>query len=79
MRKVLYTAIFGNHDKLKEPVVTNGWEYILFTNNRELKSDIWDIRYVDCLKMEMTNKDGVKLIVDDLAKSARNVKINYHN
>lgn len=44
MKKIIYTAIIGNYDTLKEPkVVTPGWEYICFTNNPSVRSDIWKI------------------------------------
>lgn len=45
---ICYTAIFGKYDNLKEPtVITKGWKYVCFTNNKELKSDVWDIRYIE--------------------------------
>ncbi len=45
MRKIIYTAIIGDYDTLKEPSVVNkDWQYICYTNNKNLKSDIWDIR-----------------------------------
>jgi hypothetical protein len=48
----VYTAIMGKYDTLKTPnVVTDGWEYICFTNNKSLKSDFWDIRYIDNKKL----------------------------
>lgn len=47
-RKVVYTALFGDYEDLKEPtVVTSGWEYICYTD-QPLKSDVWDIVRVEC-------------------------------
>lgn len=44
--KVVYTAIFGTDDELCLPQVrTPGVQYICFTDNPFLKSDIWDVRY----------------------------------
>ena len=43
MKKVIYTAIIGDYDTLKEPLVkTKGWDYICFTD-QDLKSDTWKI------------------------------------
>lgn len=43
-RKICYTAITGEYDNLKDPVVvSNGWDYICFTNNPNIKSTIWKI------------------------------------
>jgi hypothetical protein len=48
-RKCVYTVLIGKYDSLKLPsVISPGWEYICFTDNHELKSDIWDIRFIDC-------------------------------
>jgi hypothetical protein len=44
--KCIFTINFGDHDNLKEPYVSNGWDYICFTNN-DLKSDVWQIRKID--------------------------------
>lgn len=44
--KVCYTAIFGDYDDLKEPlIVTPGWRYVCFTD-QDLKSQVWNI--VNC-------------------------------
>lgn len=46
--KCIYTVITGNYDSLKEPAfVTEGWDYICFTDDPSLHSDIWDIRLID--------------------------------
>lgn len=43
--KVVYTFIFGDYDSLKTPkVITPGWDYICFTDNPDLKSNVWQIR-----------------------------------
>lgn len=44
---VIYTAITGNYDDLQEPLFKNkDLTYVCFTNNRKLKSDIWNIEYI---------------------------------
>jgi hypothetical protein len=41
---VIYTALFGAYDELKDPLVVDQSAYYLcFTDNRELKSDVWNI------------------------------------
>lgn len=45
---VIYTAIIGDYDDLKHPKCVNpDVDYVCFTDNRELKSEVWEIRYVD--------------------------------
>lgn len=45
---VVYTAIFGGKDNIKTPkVVDQDFDYICFTDNKLLKSDVWKIIYVD--------------------------------
>ena len=45
---VVYTAIFGNYEDLLEPKFINeDLDYICFTDNPNLKSNVWDIRLID--------------------------------
>jgi hypothetical protein len=45
-KKVIYTAIYGNKDTLKDPLYHNkDFDYICFTDNKDLKSDIWKVIY----------------------------------
>lgn len=40
----LYTAIVGNYDDLKTPlIITPGWKYVVFTD-QPLVSDVWELR-----------------------------------
>jgi len=44
MRPIVYTSVYGNYDNLKsQPDI--GADYICFTDNPNLKSETWDIRY----------------------------------
>lgn len=44
MRPIVYTSIYGNYDNLKsQPDI--GADYICFTDNPDLKSETWDVRY----------------------------------
>ena len=44
MEKIIYTAIIGNYDSLKEPTVkTPGWKYICYTDQPNLRSKKWQI------------------------------------
>ena len=42
----IYTAIFGDYEILQDSIIVPGCDYICFTDNKNLKSNIWDIRYV---------------------------------
>ena len=45
---VIYTAIIGDYDELKDPKqVLNDCSYVCFTDRENIKSDVWQIRYVD--------------------------------
>lgn len=47
-RNCVYTCIMGDYDELHDPTyITEGWAYICFTNNHNLKSDIWTIVYLN--------------------------------
>ncbi len=64
MKNIFYTAIIGKYDKLKEPkVVSEGFDYVCFTDNITLKSPIWEIVLV-------SNPQGL-----DNSRLARKIKI----
>ena len=63
---VVYTAIFGNYEELIDPkFINDNLDYICFTDNPNLKSDIWKIKVIDDLDVDNTRK-------------ARNLKILPH-
>lgn len=45
-KKVIYTALFGKYDDLLEPEIYDGWDYVCFTDDKDLTSKIWKIIYV---------------------------------
>lgn len=52
-KKVIYTAIFGTEYYLHEPEVPiEGYDFICFTNDPNLKSDVWDVRQVTTIYKE---------------------------
>ena len=54
-RLVIYTAIIGDYDTLKEPeYIDENCDYICFTDNWELTSDIWQIRLVENTSLDST-------------------------
>lgn len=58
MKIVCYTCITGNYDKLHEPqVVPKDIDFVCFTNNPNLKSNIWKIRPIPS---ELENLSQVK-------------------
>lgn len=66
--KTCYTAIFGQYDDLKQPLVkSKNWKYICYTDQDfDLpEGNVWDIRKVG-------------LINNDPIKTARWYKINFH-
>ena len=45
---VVYTAIIGDYDVLHDPMVVEpGVHYVCYTDQRHIKSDIWDVRYIN--------------------------------
>ncbi len=45
---VIYTAIQGDYDDLKDPLfIDPNITYVCFTDNKNVKSDIWNIKYID--------------------------------
>lgn len=45
---VIYTAIFNDYDTLKDPLqLTQGCDYVCFTNNNRIKSKKWQIVKLD--------------------------------
>ncbi|QFT88420.1 hypothetical protein FIU87_07175 [Bacillus sp. THAF10] len=55
---VVYTAITNNYDSLKEPTfISPNVDYICFTDNKDLVSDIWEVRLIDnTLTLDHTRK-----------------------
>lgn len=52
-KRAIYTVIMSMYDSLKVPnFIEPGFDYICFTDNKELKSDFWKIRLIE--------KSGVK-------------------
>ena len=44
MKCVVYTAIYGEKDTLKDPLVINpNVDYLCFTDNKNIKSNVWKI------------------------------------
>lgn len=55
---VVYTAIFGDYDELKEPLTVNeNFKYVCFTDNKQLKSNVWEVRYIECKNAKEIHKD----------------------
>lgn len=67
-KKVVYTCITGGYDSLKEPAyISDGFDYVCFTDNLELKSNVWEIRPLPKETEELSQ-----------VKKQRYVKINPH-
>ena len=64
VKKVLFTCILGDYDDLVEPTfITDGWDYIVFTDNPDLQTNIWQ-------------KKIVNRQFDDAKRDVCNIKIN---
>ena len=47
-RATFLTFLFGNYEKMHEVAVkTPNCDYVLVTDNKDLKSNTWNIKYVD--------------------------------
>ena len=56
---VVYTTIFGDYDNLNDPLfIDQGFKYVCYTDNINLKSNIWEIRHVN-----IANNENIKLKV----------------
>ena len=63
-KKVVYTAIFGNYDSIKDPdYVNDDWDYICYTDNQNLTSNVFTIKYVQPVFEQKTkNARMIKLL-----------------
>ena len=67
-KKVVYTCITGGYDTLRDPnYITEGFDYICFTDNKDIKSEIWQIKPLP------KETEGLSQV-----KKQRFVKINPH-
>lgn len=56
--KAVITCIFGGRDELQEPQFKNpDIDYICWTDNVHLKSDVWDLRYVSAIDPRLATKE----------------------
>jgi hypothetical protein len=47
----------GSYDLLKDPlVITPGWEYICYSNNKNLRSNVWKIIYMNLQDVKQLRK-----------------------
>jgi len=65
--KCIYSAITGDYDFVRElKHKSPEFDYILFTNNKKVKSKTWDVRHID-------NEDELSNV-----KLARQIKLEYY-
>ena len=61
--KVVYTIILGDYDTLKEPEIVNpDFDYICFTDQKDIKSEVWQFKYVKCNKKINLKRNAAKFI-----------------
>ena len=58
-KKVVYTVITGGYDKLIEVKKEEGFDYICFTDNKNLTSNSWDVRELP-EEVKNSDLDGVR-------------------
>lgn len=80
---VVYTAIFGDYEPLLDPKVINtNLDYICFTDNANLKSEIWDIKLISDVGNEFNFSDkynnNISLLDLDYTRQARLIKCLPH-
>lgn len=67
MRAVIYTVLVGDYDLLLTPIKYNSdIAYICFTDNPDLKSDVWEIR------------EHPKILIEDKKRQSRYLKLCPH-
>ncbi len=68
MKIIVYSANIGGYDLFHNPeVVDENVRYILFTDNKYFKSDIWEVNHIDFLPDDLDNR-----------LKARYLKVNPH-
>lgn len=66
-KKVLYTCITGNYDVLRCPKLAEGFDYVCFTDNAQVMSNIWKIRKIPNELLKLSK-----------VKQQRAIKVNPH-
>ena len=65
---IVYSVNTGGYDELRSPDVYDpNIRYILFTDNKYFKSDVWEVNHVDFVDSKLDNR-----------RKARYIKINSH-
>ncbi len=54
-KKVIYTALFGPRGDIQEPSKKyHGWDFVCFTDRKDITSKIWDVRIVEQTQQDPT-------------------------
>lgn len=77
---VVYTAIFGDYEDLLDPkVIDEDLDYICFTDNPNLKSDVWNIRLISDFIDDFNSYNNEISFIDlDFTRRARTIKTLPH-
>lgn len=80
---VIYTAIFGDYEPLLDPKIVNEHlDYICFTDNPNLKSDIWTIKlipdFIENFYFSDKLNNKISFMNLDYTRQARAIKILAH-
>lgn len=61
--RICYTAITGGYDELTDPtVISDGWRYICFTSNPDIKSSVWEVMPMMEELMKSSNVKAQRMI-----------------
>lgn len=68
MKIIVYSVNTGGYDEFRTPTIYDpNVRYILFTDNKYYKSDVWEVNHIDFLDSSLDNR-----------RKARFIKINPH-
>jgi hypothetical protein len=68
LKIIVYSVSTGGYDELRTPIVFDpNIRYILFTDNKYFKSDVWEVNHIDFIDNNLDNR-----------RKARYLKLNPH-
>ena len=77
---VVFTAIFGDYEDLLDPkVIDENLDYVCFTDNPNLKSEVWDIKLISDISRDFDiSYNEINFVDLDFTRRARAIKILPH-
>lgn len=72
---IIYTTITGDYDQIINPLFISNAKYVLFTNNKSLVSDFWNVKYVDSELSDLMLSREIKILPHKYLESKYNISI----